>query len=175
MKKKLKKEIDEMIRVNHAGEFGAQMIYGGQIKFTKDEKLKRKLTKIAEDEQRHFEYFDKKILDNRTRPTVMHPIWKIGGTLLGALTARMGEKYVHACTEAVEKVIVDHYKDQINFLKKNKVNNDLLKKIKQFCDEEDEHRQDAHDSMQEQDVGVRLFKNFTSNLTILAIRISKKI
>ena len=39
MKKDIKKKIDEIIRVNHAGEFGAQMIYGGQIKFTRDEKL----------------------------------------------------------------------------------------------------------------------------------------
>ena len=46
MKKDIKKKIDEIIRVNHAGEFGAQMIYGGQIKFTRDEKLKKKLTGI---------------------------------------------------------------------------------------------------------------------------------
>ncbi len=45
MKKDIKKKVDEMIRVNHAGEFGAQMIYGGQIKFTRDKKLKKKINR----------------------------------------------------------------------------------------------------------------------------------
>ena len=30
------KKIQEIIRVNHAGEFGAQKIYQGQIKYTKN-------------------------------------------------------------------------------------------------------------------------------------------
>lgn len=175
MKKELKKKIDEMIRVNHAGEFGAQMIYGGQIKYTQDEKLKKKLTEIAEDEQRHFEYFNKKMIDYRTRPTLMTPIWKLGGTMLGAITAKLGEKYVHACTESVEQVIVDHYKNQMKYLEKNKTNDDLLKKIKQFCDEEDEHRQNAENSGSRDDLRLKLFKKFTSRLTSLAIEISKKV
>jgi len=94
MKKDIKKKIDEIIRVNHAGEFGAQMIYGGQIKFTRDEKLKKKLMEIADDEQRHFDYFNKKMIDYRTRPTLMTPVWEIGGSFLGAITAKLGEKYV---------------------------------------------------------------------------------
>ena len=175
MKKELKKKIDEIIRVNHAGEFGAQVIYGTQIKFTRDKKLKKKLIEIAEDEQRHFDYFNEKMIDYRARPTLMSPIWKLGGTMLGALTAKLGEKYVHACTESVEQVIVDHYKNQMEYLKKNKTNDDLLKKIKQFCDEEDEHRQDAKDSRIENDLKVKLFKKFTSKLTSLAIEVSKKV
>ncbi len=175
MKKDIKKKIDEIIRVNHAGEFGAQMIYGGQIKFTRDEKLKKKLMEIADDEQRHFDYFNKKMIDYRTRPTLMTPVWEIGGSFLGAITAKLGEKYVHACTESVEQVIVDHYKNQMEYLKKNKTNDDLLKKIKQFCDEEDEHRQDAKDSLTADDFKVKMFKKFTSKLTSLAIKISKKV
>ena len=33
---KLEKSIRQIIRVNHAGEFGAQKIYNGQIKFIKN-------------------------------------------------------------------------------------------------------------------------------------------
>ncbi|MBS91836.1 MAG: demethoxyubiquinone hydroxylase family protein, partial [Rickettsiales bacterium] len=124
---------------------------------------------------RHFEYFNKKMIDYRTRPTLMTPVWEIGGTLLGAITAKLGEKYVHACTESVEQVIVDHYKNQMKYLKKNGTNDDLLKKIKQFCDEEDGHRLDAKDHIDEDDFRLKLFKRFTSQLTSLAIRISKKV
>ena len=35
MQKKFKKKIDEIIRVNHAGEYGAQRIYSGQLKFSR--------------------------------------------------------------------------------------------------------------------------------------------
>ena len=40
MTKEFKNKIDEIIRVNHAGEYGAQRIYSGQIKYCKDKKLK---------------------------------------------------------------------------------------------------------------------------------------
>ena len=43
MKTKIQKKIDEIIRVNHAGEYGAQRIYSGQIKFCKKKELKKKL------------------------------------------------------------------------------------------------------------------------------------
>ena len=43
MKKKFKKKVDEIIRVNHAGEYGAQRIYSGQLKFCQKKSLKTKL------------------------------------------------------------------------------------------------------------------------------------
>ena len=49
----------EIIRVDHAGEYGAQQIYSGQIKFTKDTKFKSLLENLADEEKEHFEYFEK--------------------------------------------------------------------------------------------------------------------
>ena len=63
MRKSLKKQIEQMIRVNHAGEFGAQMIYTGQIENLKNEKLKNQLIKIAKEEKEHFDFFNKEILE----------------------------------------------------------------------------------------------------------------
>ena len=40
---KLQSSLKQIIRVNHAGEYGAQKIYNGQIKFCKNRKLKKKL------------------------------------------------------------------------------------------------------------------------------------
>ena len=39
----------------------------------------------------------------------MAPIWRAAGFALGASTALVGERAVHACTEAVESVIEKHY------------------------------------------------------------------
>ena len=70
----------------------------------------------------------------------------------------MGEKYVHACTQAVEEVIVEHYNDQIKLLEKEKVEKQLLSKIKKFCADEDEHRHFAEKS-NSNEKGVELFKS----------------
>tara|TARA_B100000575_G_C23073364_1_gene618290 strand:- start:9 stop:536 length:528 start_codon:yes stop_codon:yes gene_type:complete len=175
MQDKNKNKIQEMIRVNHAGEFGAQKIYNAQIKYSKNERLKKKLKNIADEELVHLNYFEKEMITTRTRPTLMRPIWDFGGSLLGAITSFMGENYVHACTEAVEEVIVEHYKQQILYLKKNKLNKEFRLKIKKFCDDEDNHKKYAESNLVDSDFKVNLFKEFTRNLTKAAIKISKKI
>ena len=174
MKKKYKDKIEEIIRVNHAGEYGAQRIYSGQIKFCKTDKLKKELEKIIEEENEHYDYFDKIMLKKRARPTFLSPLWHNGGYLLGAVTAMLGEKYVHACTEAVEEVIVEHYNEQVKYLEDAGIEKEMLKKIKKFCADEDNHRSFAEES-NKQNSNANLFKFMTKGLTRLAIKVSKKI
>ncbi len=173
--RKLNKKIRQIIRVNHAGELGAQKIYNSQIKFSKNQKLKKKLEKIALEEKEHFDYFNAEILKNRVRPTVMTPVWNLFGTALGIISSRLGEEYVNACTESVEEVIVEHYKKQISFLEKSKTNIELKRKIKKFCDDENLHREDAVTSGDSGSLGVHLFKKITKAGTQIAIEISKRI
>ena len=174
MKKKYNDKIDEIIRVNHAGEYGAQRIYSGQIKYCKTDKLKKELEKIIEEEYEHYDYFDKIMLKKRARPTLLSPIWHNGGYLLGAVTALLGERYVHACTEAVEEVIVEHYNEQIEYLEGAGIEKEMLKKIKKFCEDEDNHRSFAEKS-NKKNSSANLFKFLTKGLTRLAIRVSKQV
>ena len=174
--KKLDKSIRQIIRVNHAGEFGAQKIYNSQIKYLKNIRLKKKIQKISDEEKVHFDYFNEQILKHRVRPTLMSPLWSFLGNTIGAISSRLGEDYVNACTESVEEIIVDHYKKQITFLNNKNVKNDLTKKIEQFCKEEDAHRQDASDSRKGKDkLGLEMFKRLTKLGTKAAIEISKRI
>jgi len=169
-----KKKIHEIIRVNHAGEYGAQMIYNGQIKYSKNKKLIKELKQILLEEKVHFDYFDKQIVENRVRPTIMSPLWKVFGSTLGALTSRLGENYVHACTESVEEVIVAHYIEQLEFLEANGINNSLKSKIKKFCEDEAKHKHFAQSKHKSEYLGLRLFKGATKIGTKIAISISKK-
>ena len=173
---KFENSVKQIIRVNHAGEYGAQKIYNGQIRFCKNSKLKKKLEKISSEEKIHFDYFDEQIIKQRVRPTLMSPLWNILGTTLGVVSSRLGEDYVNACTESVEEVIVDHYKKQINFFKNQKVNNELKRKIEKFCKEEDTHRKDALNlGKGRENLGLKLFKRLTKFGTKAAIEISKRI
>ena len=147
-----KKKIDEILRVNHAGEYGAQVIYESQIRFSKNSILKKELKRISSEEKVHLEYFQQQILSNRTRPTIMQPLWKLGGASLGFVSSLLGEKYVHACTEAIESTIVDHYKEQVKYLENKKIRSDLRNNIIKFCEEENQHRLDSRKKIGKQRV-----------------------
>tara|TARA_B100000989_G_scaffold278175_1_gene239712 strand:- start:321 stop:839 length:519 start_codon:yes stop_codon:yes gene_type:complete len=171
---KFKKRLDEIIRVDHAGEYGAQQIYSGQIKFTKDKNLRKILEKMAKEEHEHLKYFESVMLKKRIRPTLLGGVWKVGGFSLGALTALLGKNYVMACTEAVEDVIVKHYENQLNEIP-NSEEKEIRKKIKKFVADEDEHRETGASGINSNDVKLNVFKFLIKGLTKTAIRLSEKI
>ncbi len=108
----IKETTDRMIRVNHAGEFGASCIYQGQLSVLAKSSVGKTIQHMADQEKDHLETFDKLIIERRIRPTALSPIWSLAGYSLGVLTARMGKKAAMACTVAVEEVIEEHYKSQ---------------------------------------------------------------
>lgn len=133
------KKIEEIIRVDHAGEYGAKVIYEGQIKYTKDPISKKLIKEMLEQELEHLEYFDKQIQNGHARPTILMPSWKFFGYGLGAISAKLGQETAMLVTENVEEVIVEHYQEQIDFLKQADPKNPLLKNIKKFQQDEADH------------------------------------
>jgi ubiquinone biosynthesis monooxygenase Coq7 len=108
---------EEMLRVDHAGEFGAVNIYRGQLAVFErqhgKERIVGQLKEMAGQEQEHLDAFDHMLTAGSIRPTAMSPVWNAAGFALGVGTALLGEKAAHACTEAVETVIEEHYGDQV--------------------------------------------------------------
>lgn len=135
--------VAEMIRVDHAGEYGAVAIYEGQLavfgKTPGKSRIANQLRHMAEDEQAHLDAFDRLISERGVRPTVLMPIWKIAGRTLGVATALMGEKAAHACTEAVESVIEGHYTQQVDELSA-RGETELAETFARFRDEEVSHK-----------------------------------
>lgn len=130
--------IDRVIRVDHAGEYGARRIYEGQLAV-----LGRhaQIEHMAEQERAHLARFEKMVVERRVRPTVLTPIWHVAGFALGAATALLGEKAAMACTEAVEEVIDEHYARQHAELGDDE--SELKAVIEQFRVEEVEHHDTA--------------------------------
>ncbi len=81
----------EMIRVDHAGEFGAVNIYRGQrAVFDRSESKAHAARLIGEmeaGEQEHLKTFDRLIAERGVRPTLLAPVWRIAGFGLGAAQA----------------------------------------------------------------------------------------
>ncbi|XP_063976958.1 5-demethoxyubiquinone hydroxylase, mitochondrial [Diachasmimorpha longicaudata] len=137
---KAEKLLDEIIRVNHAGELGADRIYAGQMAVLGQTPAGKTISHMWEQEKRHREKFEELIKKHRVRPTAMLPLWNAAGFVLGAGTALLGEKAAMACTVAVETVIVDHYNEQLRVLMESaEVNEELMETIRKFRDEEQEH------------------------------------
>jgi ubiquinone biosynthesis monooxygenase Coq7 len=169
------KKIEEIIRVDHAGEYGAKVIYEGQIKYTKDLHAKKLIKEMLEQELDHLEYFDQQIQDGKARPTILMPIWKIFGYGLGAISARFGPETAMLVTENVEEVIVDHYQEQIDFLKQTDPKNPLLKKIEKFKQDEAEHIHIAVSNDSKNSKFHNAFSKLVRYICKSAIFISKKI
>ena len=104
--------IARMIRVDHAGEYGAKHIYDGQLAVLGRSPAAPVIRRMAEQEQRHLAAFDRLIAERRVRPTLLSPVWHAAGFALGAATALLGERAAMACTVAVEEVIDEHYRRQ---------------------------------------------------------------
>ena len=148
MKKTNKKTLEEIIRVDHAGERGAIKIYEGQLLALKtikqDNNLKDKIEEMKEQEKEHLEYFEKEIQKRKIKPTYLLPLWDVMGVALGFGTALLGKKAAMLCTASVEEVIEDHYQNQLKKLGNDEM--DLKTKIEKFKGDEVDHKNMAYES-----------------------------
>jgi ubiquinone biosynthesis monooxygenase Coq7 len=109
--------VDEMLRVDHAGETGAVEIYRGQLwALGARSPLRATLEKMLEGEEEHLRTISRLVGERRARPTLLLPAWRVAGFVLGAATAMLGQRAALACTVAVETQISEHYNAQIREL-----------------------------------------------------------
>jgi len=128
---------ERMIRVDHAGEYGAARIYAGQLAVLRNAPARKLVEHMAGQERRHLETFETLMRQRKVRPTALMPLWHVAGFALGAATALMGEKAAFACTVAVESVIDGHYAAQREKL--GSTESELAHTIETFRAEEAEH------------------------------------
>ena len=152
----IKKKLSEIIRVNHAGEYGAVQIYSGQLKaFAKkgDFEILPEIEYMKQQEMNHLQFFNDALIKNKTLSTIFLPFWHCFSYGMGYVSAKMGDDFAMTCTEAVETVIDKHYEEQIYDLNEmnnqnlgensNDTINELKNTIKQFQVEEVEHKEHA--------------------------------
>ncbi len=166
-------EVERMIRVDHAGEFGAARIYDGQLAILGGTKAGKVIAEMADGERKHLETFDEMVLARRVRPTALAPIWHLAGFALGAGTALMGPRHAMACTEAVEEVIDEHYRRQAERLGKREP--ELRRTIEAFRADEQGHRDTAIAEGAREAAGHRPLTRAVKAGTRLAIWLSERI
>ena len=177
MEKTNKKTLEEIIRVDHAGERGAIKIYEGQLlalnTFKKNASLKSKIEEMKKQEKEHYEYFDNEIKKRKIQPTKLLPLWDIMGVTLGFGTAMLGEKAAMLCTASVEEVIDGHYKDQTYKLGDDE--KELKEKIKKFRQDELDHKEMAYENGATKKGLFGILDKVIKTSSRIAITISEKI
>ena len=170
--------LEEMIRVDHAGEHGAVRIYDGQLavfdKILGMEETAELIRHMAAQEEEHLTHFDGLIVEKDIRPTAFGPLWDVAGFTLGAVTALMGKKAAMACTAAVETEIDAHYAAQLDELE-NGADDDLRATIEKFRADEAAHRDTAMENGAEETPGYEVMSKLIRFGCRVAIRASEKI
>jgi ubiquinone biosynthesis monooxygenase Coq7 len=165
--------VARMLRVDHAGEYGAARIYAGQLAVLRRSESAPVLREMQAQEQQHLERFADQIVRRRVRPTAMLPLWHLAGFALGAATAALGERAAMACTVAVEEAIEAHYADQVAALDDSE--SELRDTLTRFRDDELQHRDTALRHGAQQASGYRLLSAAIKAGCKMAIRISERV
>lgn len=181
--KNTKELIDKILRVDHAGEFGADRIYAGQMSILGNSDVGHLIQEMWDQEKEHVAKFEELLPKYRVRPTALIPLWDAAGYVLGFGTALMGKEAAMACTVAVEKTISAHYSDQLRQLLEDASNypedpekhRELLDTIKKFRDDEIEHHDIGLANDAELAPAYQLMSFVIENGCKVAIKLSEKI
>lgn len=166
------KIIERIVRVDQAGEIGAQRIYNGQrfvFKLLNNKKEYEIFSEMAQEEKEHLDYFNNLAKQKNIKPSKLAPLFDIGAFAMGVGTALMGPKAAYVCTEAVEEVIEQHYNKQIDQL--DKIDTEIQKKITKFRDDESHHKETGNKNS---DKSHPLLKKLINKTTEAAIFLAER-
>ena len=167
-------DVESMLRVDQAGEYGATRIYAGQMAVLGDrDPSARLIARMAAQEQAHLKTFDALLAERGVRPPLLQPLWRVAGHALGVTTALMSPRAAMACTAAVEDEIDAHYSEQLAALGAEEP--ELAATIAEFQADEREHRDTAIAAGAEDSFGYPLLYSAIRAGCRVAIELSKRI
>lgn len=108
----------KILKVNHAGEFGAINIYKAQLVLSKifNPDIVPMLEDFLADEKKHMNIFWDEISARNGLKCKSFWLCGLGGYFMGFISALLGKKGIMACTWAVESVVVNHLENQLIYL-----------------------------------------------------------
>ena len=108
----------KILKVNHAGEFGAINIYRAQLLVCRLFMPSHvpMLQHFLSDETRHLGVFWDEIQSRRGVKCKSYWLCGIGGYAMGFVSALLGTRGIMACTWAVESVVANHLQSQLAYL-----------------------------------------------------------
>jgi 3-demethoxyubiquinol 3-hydroxylase len=161
-----------ILKVNHAGEYGAIRIYRAQAWVARRlyPDVVDFLQETLQHEIRHCSLFLNAMRDRSARPCRLMSLWGNGGLVLGFLTALLGRQGIWICTAAVEAAVHRHLDDQLFYLHGRDA--ELYSLIHSIQHEELAHLNYAQKRIVNDAVWARALTLFISDCTDLVIWLS---
>jgi ubiquinone biosynthesis monooxygenase Coq7 len=157
--------IARIVKVNHAGEFGAIRIYSAQLMvsgwFWPD--CLPALSEMLRHERNHCAIFRAAMPPRQSRPCRVMYFWSYGGWILGFLTACLGRNGIWACTAAVEAAVHRHLDDQLHFLQNR--DSELHRIILSVREEELSHLRHAEEQLHSPGAMLEALRRIISRVT----------
>ncbi len=137
----LDRRLQADLRSDHAGETGAVWIYRGILALSRDPVVRQFAQEHLLTEQTHLSFFEDWLPASVKSRLI--PLWKLSGWMLGALSTLGGRRGVFHTIAAVETFVVEHYQDQIDYLRDKREHREIRAVLRRFQRDEDHHREDA--------------------------------
>jgi len=164
--------VARIVKVNHAGEFGAIRIYSAQLLvsgwFWPD--CIPALADMLKHERNHCAIFRAAMPPRQARSCRVMQFWSYGGWLLGFFTACLGRSGIWACTAAVEATVHRHLDDQLHFLKER--DHELYRIILSIREEELAHLRHAEAQLPSPGLLLRILRRGIAAATDVLIWLS---
>lgn len=129
------------LRSDHAGESGAVSIYRAILRCTRDPELQTFAREHLVTEQEHLALFEQWLPTAHRSRLIL--AWQLSGWILGALSTLGGRNGVFHTIEAVERFVVEHYRQQIEQLECERIHPEVALVLEKCMTDEDHHREDA--------------------------------
>ena len=164
--------VRRILKVNHAGEYGAIRIYRAQIAVAKwrCKDVVPELEHMLEHEVEHCRVFREAMPTRLSRPCRVMSLWGWGGSVLGFVTAVMGRQTIWTCTAAVETAVHRHLDEQLHFLRGR--DQELYAAILAIREEELSHLHTAEGHLRESTMVGTILRRAISDITDALIWLS---
>jgi 3-demethoxyubiquinol 3-hydroxylase len=161
----------KILKVNHAGEFGAISIYKAQLLISKYFMKQHvpMLQNFIQDETKHKDIFWAEIQKRNGVKCKSYWLCGVGGYVMGAVSSLLGTKGIMACTWAVESVVINHLHNQIEYLA-TKGDEAALVVVKSILEDEVNHRDTGFDKGGTTNIFYAPLRFMVSSFTELVIR-----
>lgn len=172
MEPREKLTIARILKVNHAGEYGAIRIYRAQIWLARRRypDIASRLAEFLDHEITHCRAFREAMPERDARPCRIMALWGNGGFVLGLLTALLGRRGIWICTAAVEAAVHRHLDDQLVYLRRR--DPELHALIRRIQEEELQHLSLAEQQIDQSERYPRILGAMISGATDMAIWLS---
>ncbi len=111
-----RRKSEGLMRVNHAGEVSAQALYQGQALVARDENVRSRLSKSAEEENDHLVWCEQRLDELGGHKSYLNAFWYVGSFTTGLLAGVAGDKWSLGFVVETEHQVVRHLEDHLQKL-----------------------------------------------------------